>query len=260
MEKIRFSQISMLSPDNVDMTKISPPKEEVERKAVKEYTSDPIKDINDIERIRDYLLNNERYRDNLLFIMGINFGLRISDLKTLKLGELINDEGMFRKEIILQERKTSKTKKRPVNRHIYINKAVREAVCLYVNNNSRQISLSDYLFKSQSHNGYNVNRPISTEWANKILHDICNELNLNIRFSTHSLRKTFGYHQMRLANNDPRMLLLLQRIFNHSTPQQTLTYIGFTDDEIQDCYENLNLGLINGQGEFKEEMAYREII
>ena len=257
MEMVSFP---ILSPDKINIAKVSPSQEEIVRKAVKEQESEPIKDIKDIERIRDYLLKNERYRDNLLFIMGINFGLRISDLRILRLGELITDEGIFRKEIILQEKKTSETKKRPVNRHIYVNKAVREAVCLYVNNLDGQISLSDYLFRSQSNRSGNVNSPLTVRSANRILHKIADTLQLNIRFSTHSLRKTFGYHQMRLANNDPRMLLLLQRIFNHSTPQQTLTYIGFTEGEIQDCYENLNLGLINAQDELKEEMAYKEIV
>ena len=44
------------------------------------------------------------------------------------------------------------------------------------------------------------------------------------------------------GNNDPRTLLLLQKIFGHSTAAQTLTYIGITESEIHDAYMNLNIG------------------
>ena len=46
------------------------------------------------------------------------------------------------------------------------------------------------------------------------------------------------------GGNDPRTLLLLQKIFGHSTAAQTLSYIGVTEDEISTAYKNLNIGYI----------------
>lgn len=42
---------------------------------------EPIKNLNDIQRIKDYLSNNKR--NYLLFSLGINSGLRISDILAL---------------------------------------------------------------------------------------------------------------------------------------------------------------------------------
>ena len=56
------------------------------------------------------------------------------------------------------------------------------------------------------------------------------------------MRKTFAYHQMVMSGNDPRKLLLLQKMFGHSSAGQTLDYIGITGEEIEKAYEDLNLG------------------
>ena len=50
---------------------------------------EPIRDLNDIERIKNYLIR-WRFRDFLMFIMGINIGLRISDLLSLKVKDVMN--------------------------------------------------------------------------------------------------------------------------------------------------------------------------
>ena len=47
---------------------------------------------------------------------------------------------------------------------------------------------------------------------------------------------------MVMSNNDSRKLLLLQKILNHSSPAQTLDYIGITSEEIEAAYKELNLG------------------
>jgi hypothetical protein len=47
---------------------------------------------------------------------------------------------------------------------------------------------------------------------------------------------------MAMSGNDPRKLLLLQKMLGHSTAAQTLDYIGITEEEIRDAYLELNLG------------------
>ena len=47
---------------------------------------------------------------------------------------------------------------------------------------------------------------------------------------------------MVMSNNDHRKLLLLQKMMNHSSPAQTLDYIGITAEEIEAAYKELNLG------------------
>ena len=68
-----------------------------------------------------------------------------------------------------------------------------------------------------------------------MLKGIARDLGLGNRMATHSLRKTFAYHQMVMSGNDPRKLLLLQKMFGHSTAAQTLDYIGITSEEIDEA-------------------------
>ena len=63
---------------------IAPASEEVEFVLAGEHKAEPIKSLDDINRISQYLICQRRYRDNMLFICGINFGLRISDLLRLR--------------------------------------------------------------------------------------------------------------------------------------------------------------------------------
>lgn len=220
---------------------ISPAAEEVHRELAVEHAAEPIKDMNDIIRISQLLIGQERYRDNMLFIVGINFGLRVSDLRELHFSDLINNDCTFRDRFPIFEKKTRNTRKRKSNRYITINTAVVEAVTLYLEN-TPDVRLSDYLFRSESNNGINENRPISKQAIDMMLKGIAKDLGLGNRMATHSLRKTFAYHQMVMSGNDPRKLLLLQKMFGHSSAAQTLDYIGITSEEIDAAYRNLNLG------------------
>lgn len=220
---------------------ISPAKEDTACVLAPEHTSEPIKNMDDIMRISSYLIENKRYRDNMMFIVGINFGLRVSDLRMLRFSNLINDNLTFKDSFPVFEQKTRNTRKHKRNRYITINDAVIDAVLLYLDN-TPGVSLSDYMFRSESNHGGSKNEPIHRASVDRILKGIAKDLDLNIKMSTHTLRKSFAFHQMVMSNNDPRKLLLLQKMMGHSTPAQTLDYIGITGEEIEEAYRRLNLG------------------
>lgn len=223
---------------------IAPATEEVHTEIAPEHAAEPIKSMDDIIRISQFLIRKKRYRDNMLFIVGINFGLRVSDLRSLRFGHIINDDCTFRDRFPILEKKTRNTRKKKQNRYVTINTAVVEAVTLYLEN-TPGIHLSDYMFRSQSNNGINENKPMSKQAIDAMLKGIARDLGLGNRMATHSLRKTFAYHQMVMSGNDPRKLLLLQKIFGHSTAAQTLDYIGITSEEIDEAYRMLNLGSVH---------------
>lgn len=230
----------MESNRQLDPGLIAPASEEVEMNVVEEHASDPIKRIEDIERISEYLVTNGRYRDNMLFIVGINFGLRASDLRQLRFAHLIDENFQFRKTFPILEKKTSNTRKVRKNRYLTVNDAVVDAVVLYLQHNS--CKLDDYMFRSESNRGKNVNRPMSRMSMERVLKDVASKVGIDAHVATHTLRKTFGYHQMMMSYNDPRKLLILQQIFGHSTTMQTMVYIGLTKEEIEGAYLDLNLG------------------
>ena len=220
---------------------IAPATEEVFEDIAKDHSADPIKSLEDIERISEFLITNKRWRDNMMFIVGINFGLRFSDLRMLRFCNLINDNFTFKETFAVFEKKTRNTRKRKKNRYITINNAVMEAVTLYLEN-TPNVTLRDYMFVSQSNHKSKAYCPITLRAANIILKQLANDLDLTMHMSTHTLRKTFCYHQMVMSNNDSRKLLLLQKMMNHSSPAQTLDYIGITSEEIEAAYKKLNLG------------------
>lgn len=187
----------------------------------------PIRDLRKIEIIKKLLLANENYglRNNLLFVLGINSGLRISDLLKLKIKD-VYFQGKIKDYIEIKETKTSKTRKFPIN------KASEKAIISYLEN-IKDLSLETYLFKSRK----GENQPISRVQAWEILNAVAKDVGIIEPIGTHSLRKTFGYH----AYQGGIDITLLQKIFNHSAPSVTLRYIGITQDDIDNVYINLNL-------------------
>lgn len=220
---------------------IAPAVEDTSYQIANEHTSEPIKDIDTIYAISDWFLTRKRYRDNMLFIVGINFGLRVSDLLTLRFSHLIDDQFRFKTTFPILEKKTKNTRKVQKNRYITINDAVCDAITLYLEN-TPGVKLSDYMFRGESNRCGNANKPMHRNSVERILKEVGEALGIEAHMATHTLRKSFAYHQMLISNNDPRKLLLLQKMFGHSTAAQTLDYIGITGEEIEAAYMELNLG------------------
>jgi len=223
-----------------------PPSGELQpRETAGEHTSEPIKSLNDIARVSEFLIQHQRYRDNMLFILGINFGLRVSDLRELRFCDLLEEATggfVFNRSFPILELKTKNTRKVQRNRHITINEAVKNAVGLYLHNTTKTPKLDDFLFTSESNR---ANGALSRVSVDRIIKGLGVDLDLPYKMATHTLRKTFAYHQMAMSNNDPRKLLLLQKMFGHSSVTQTLEYIGITGEEIAQAYLDLNLGTTN---------------
>ena len=74
---------------------------------------EPIKNLDDIKKIKKYFSNNER--NSLLFSLGINRGLRISDILALNVSDVKNKEF-----IVIREKKTNKYKRFPINKNLQL--------------------------------------------------------------------------------------------------------------------------------------------
>lgn len=234
----------------------------------KKNASDPLKNPEDIDRVSSYFISKGKYRDNLLFIMGINFGLRCGDLVRLKVGHILNSDLSFKAEVRIEEEKsrrkanveTGEAAKAGKIRTCYMNDAVMDAAELYFNSMSdTEVNPNDYLFKNKSNNnsvvyyealteiGFNpmgeVNGHIHPNSVEQILKNTINkELGIDVHAATHLLRKTFAYHVILNAPDKTYALRFLQKVLGHSSPESTLHYIGITRDEIMDVCQNLNIG------------------
>ncbi|MED2910108.1 tyrosine-type recombinase/integrase, partial [Bacillus thuringiensis] len=132
----------------------------------------PIRDPEQIQQIKEYL-KEKNARNYILFVMGINTGLRISDILKLKVGDLKGSH------ISMREMKTGKQKR------IQITAALKRELRWF--NENREDD--EYLLKSRQ----GKNRPIGRSMAYKILSGVAAEFGLD-EIGTHTLRKTYGYH------------------------------------------------------------------
>ena len=149
-----------------------------------------------------------------MFLIGINTGLRISDLVKLK-PEDIKDG-----HIELREKKTGKIKRLKLNDSVYAQ------VVEYIDAYPKQ-----FLFHSRK-GGH-----IQEKSAWRIIHEAGLKLGLE-HIGTHSMRKTFGYHAWRQDVD----FTLIQTAFNHSSPRTTMRYLGITEDIMnKEAYGVMNL-------------------
>jgi len=183
-----------------------------------------IKDRKQIEKIKIFLKKNNS-RDYLLFVLGINTGLRISDLLTLKYQDVAEGPNKILDIIQIKEKKTSKTKL------FYINDSAKKALHDYIKETG--FDPNRYLFSSRKGN----NQPITRVRAYRIINDACAVARVEGAIGMHTLRKTFGYWAYKQGID----IILLMKIFNHSSPSITLRYIGITQEDINNVYISLNL-------------------
>lgn len=180
-------------------------------------TVEPIRDKKKLDLMKKVLKGNN-IRDWLLFILGINSGLRISDLLTLTVEDVKGKD-----RIILREQKTDKIKSFPLG------ETSRKAINEYLKSTGLT---SGYLFPSRK-----GDKPISRIQAYRILNDAAEEAGIKENIGTHTLRKTFGYWAYRQGVD----IAMIMQLLNHSAPSITKRYIGITQDELDEVYINLNL-------------------
>ncbi|MCD7779739.1 MAG: tyrosine-type recombinase/integrase [Candidatus Gastranaerophilales bacterium] len=174
----------------------------------------PIKDKSKIALMKKILSKNQR--NLLLFDLGINSGLRVSDILGLDIKDVKN-----KSYIELREKKTNKFKRFPINLQIQNE----------ISNFITDRNPDEPLFVSQKGNR------LSRVQIYKILNRAAKKAEINVRIGTHSLRKTFGYHHYKQFDD----IVLLQKILNHSSTAVTLRYIGLEQETIDKSYNNFYL-------------------
>ena len=185
-------------------------------------TVQPIREIKKIETMKKILRASGK-RNEMLFVLGINSALRVSDLLGLKVGDVVDEAGKVKEAVYLNERKTGKSKAFPLN------DAAKKIIGEYVEEVKPDREAP--LFPSRK-----GSKAISRVQAWEILSEAAKEVEIE-HVGTHTLRKTFGYHIYMRTNN----LGLVQKLLNHRSSSETLRYIGIEQDEMDEAYLSLNL-------------------
>lgn len=190
-------------------------------------TTQPLRNKTDIQRLKNYFLERQEYRNYALVTIGLNTALRISDILQIRWQDVYNQQTHgFLTHIHLIEQKTQK------ETYILLNKAVKEALAQY----QRTLTApqpQDYVFSSQK----NPSQPISRVQAFRIIKEAVDELNLGEHISCHSLRKTFGYQAWK-EGAEPALLM---NIYNHSSFEITKRYLCINQDDKDELFFKINL-------------------
>ena len=179
----------------------------------------PFTELRHVRSIKRLLVDSPR--DKLLFVMGVNSGLRVQDLlalhvaavRGLKLGDRIS----------IQEKKTGKPNVLIANKEIL--SALEEYLVLAPTEDRH------YLFKSRK----TANSPLTTLSVTKKVKAWAAAINLKGNYGCHSLRKTWTYHQRREFGVSWEVLA---KRLNHSNPSVTRRYLGIQDEEVEEVLMN----------------------
>ncbi len=185
---------------------------------------DPIRDLKKVEAMKIYL-RGKNLRDYALFIVGINIALRISDLLRLKWSDVLKNHKTF-KDISIIEGKTKKA------RRIKLNKTSRKALSELLNSLDTYLP-DDFIFKSRE----GSMKAISRQQALNIFKNAAKAVGINDNVGTHTLRKTWGYHAWKKGFNPA----LIMDTLNHTNLSVTKRYLGISQDDINNLYDNLNI-------------------
>lgn len=191
-------------------------------------TTQPIKNLNNLEELKQFFLGKGEIRNYALVTMGINTALRIGDLLQLKWENVWNFETKcFREHIITSEQKTGKIA------NIYINRQCQECLKEWKEKLNNNIYPTEYIFKSRTGN----NKPIGRNRAYVIIKEACHNLGYEGNISCHSLRKTFGYHAWKQGTSPA----IIMSIYNHSSMEITKRYLSIDQDDKDEVFKNIKL-------------------
>ncbi len=182
---------------------------------MRKHVAEPIKNRKDILAVEQYL-QKRSMRDYTIWVLGLNSGLRVSDIIGLNISDTLD-----KTHIRIIEKKTQKRKS------FYINDKLKRVLKAYTKNRHPEEPL--FLGKR--------GKRIDRSQVYRVIKRACSDCGLKIQASTHTMRKTFGYHHYQKYKD----AIILQKIFNHSSQRITLMYIGVEQDEIDLSYKNFEL-------------------
>ncbi len=170
------------------------------------------------------LCQDKNYKFSLLIALGSFWGLRISDLLSLKWNDILNAD-----TLTITEKKTRK------QRSIKINDQLKKHI-LFCYKEIKPQSTNSYIFTSQKGTIFSIQR------INIIFKEMRAKYNLKIKnFSTHSMRKTFGRQIYNNAGSNAELALVkLSELFNHSDVRTTRKYLGLRSEELMEAYDLLS--------------------
>lgn len=168
--------------------------------------------------------NHYAVRDRALFALGERTGFRISELLSLRVGDVWQN-GRIPNEVAVARRNM---KKKREGRKIDLHDKAKAAIQVWLDELFKA-GFSDpqtFLFKSRE----GENRAITRYMAWTILKKAFNKCGLSGKLATHSLRKTFAKRMKEALGGD---LQALQKAMGHAQITSTMSYLEVDEEKIR---------------------------
>ena len=169
-------------------------------------------------------------RNMLLWIVGTNTGLRISDILKLKLRDVLDNKGEVRELLELVEQKT----KRP--RAIEIRPPVKREIEKFLKDTGA-FDLNEYLFKDRRKGKEDNNKPITRVRAWQMINDWGRKAGVTYRIGTHTLRKVFGTFAFKAGID----LVYISEELGHRNVEVTKRYLGITKEATRKAFKDFEV-------------------
>ena len=190
----------------------------------------PIRDLKIVDAIAESL--RPRLRNRCLFVVGVNVAWRANELVSLKVGHVMNAKPDV--PVNLKQKKTNEY------RLVILNDEALSAISDWLDVHPNPKPKAP-LFISQTATGKPPTRKaIQEDRVRKLVKLWCNEQGLIENYGSHSLRKTWGYHQ-RVKYGVSTVKLM--KAYGHSSEEMTERYLGILPDEIMAIYRNKITGV-----------------
>lgn len=180
----------------------------------------------EIQDILNNITGIHAIRDKCLFMLGLKTGFRISELLSIKIGD-IYQHGMVTDTVTVQRKNMKgKTNGRTVPLHPEAKNHLYQLVSELKKLGYE--SKDNYLFQSQKP----TNHPINRQRAQKIFEKAFQLCKITGKVSTHSMRKTFAATMFdRLEGN----IFKIQKALGHANINNTVKYLSFKQEEIDEA-------------------------
>lgn len=187
---------------------------------------EPIRDIAAIERIKATLVHKPR--DYCLFVLGINTAYRANELLSIKCGQVAHLKVGDNLELL--QTKTSK------RRAVAVNSVVVPAIQSWLQEHPDPVPDAP-LFQSR------VGSALKVSTVSNMVKQWCGHAGLDGNYGSHTMRKTWGFHQARVTQGPDRQMVMprLMRAFGHSSEAQTIQYLCIQDEEVASLFMSLRL-------------------
>lgn len=178
---------------------------------------EPIRDLKAVKRIKKILADNPR--DLCLFTLGINTAYRANELLSITVGQVDYLESGDRLDL-----KQSKNKR---YRATTLNPMVISAIDNWLKIHPDPDPDAP-LFPSRTDG-----QALRVSTLSRMVKEWCASVGLRGNYASHTLRKTWGYHQRRTYD---RPTALLTMAYGHASEAQTLQYLCIQPEEIDELF------------------------